>query len=126
MSYEGYEQHICEKVHLFNNGDIYSGEDPLCHCMSNAIEMGKVVTLDGNRRRYVLASFCKVDQSWTLLALSGTFAGCCPSGIKTERLTLSDDQNVEFTGAEADYLRRRFAQFRVRYHLLSDYDKVMV
>lgn len=79
--------------------------------MSNAIELGKVVTLNGNRRRYVVASYCKVTNDWTLLALSGVFKGCCPSGIMADRLTLSENQDVKFTGVIARYLHGRYWQF---------------
>lgn len=76
---------------------------------TNEISRGMVVQFaDRQRRRYVVCSRDCTGQFY-LVALSGSFRGCAPSGVPAGQLVAAKDQTVEFTGAKASYLRDRCA-----------------
>lgn len=86
--------------------------------MASNIRPGSVVQFMGEGgRRYVVTgtSPSRIVPGTVLVnmvALSGGQRGSAPGGINENRLFLSRDQTVEFTGAIADALRRRYEAMR--------------
>lgn len=65
---------------------------------SSDLNLGNVVTVRGNSRRFVVVY---VGRSYNLRAISGGSRGCGPSSMAREALTLDADQSVVFSGVEA-------------------------
>ncbi len=65
------------------------------------VRIGQVVHLDGRIiRRYIVTAIMPLHDDVNLRALSGASAGSGPSGIRSERLTLSLNQTILFAGAD--------------------------
>jgi hypothetical protein len=79
---------------------------------ANEIAQGTVVRYAGRRRRFVVVAR-DIFGGLNLVALSGAFNGCAPSGAQAADLVVDEDQTVEFTGAKAGYLRGRYNTARI-------------
>lgn len=72
---------------------------------------GQVVRLRGSRKRYVIATDVNPEVfGYHLVALSGGEAGSAPSGVRANEIELDADQTVSFSGAQAQKLRRKYAE----------------